>query len=141
MVGATSTEDETGNCFDEVNAREHNSNTWTWALIFALLVSWCFFAYVMWIFWRKFQQELDEHDSRLWYVENDTYYCWKQVEGHEEYIARLGSRIDTLRNRVRMSEEQLPRFNEKSTMDVEDQTREATGEESTLVCGHPKQMV
>ena len=117
MVGATSTEDETGICLDEVNAGKRNSDTWTWVLIFALLVTWCFFAYVMWMFWRKFQQELGEHDSRLWYVENDIYYCWKQVAGQEEYIAQQGSRIDTLRNQVRMSQEQVLRFNENSAMD------------------------
>ena len=106
-----------GICLDEVNAGERNSDTWTWVLIFALLLSWCFFAFVMWMFWRKFQQELGECDSRLWYVEDDIWYWRKKVARHEEYIATQGIRIDNLRSEVKTNHEQVLGFNENSAMD------------------------
>ena len=110
-------QDEAGICFNEVNAGEGNSNTWTWVLTFGLLVAWCSFACVMWMFWKKIQQKLDGHDAPFWQVENDIYYCWRQVAGEDEYIAQQASRIDTLHNQVMMYDGRLVETSENYAMD------------------------
>ena len=47
-------------------------------------------------------ERFQQHDERLQKVENDIYYCWRQVAGEDEYIAQQASRIDTPHNQVMM---------------------------------------
>ena len=101
VVGAIQTCDEM--CPIEVKADERNTDAWTWVWMFVLVFTWCLFACVLWKFWKRFQQ----HDERLQRVENDIYYCWRQVAGEDEYIAQQASRMDTLHNQVMMYDGRL----------------------------------
>ena len=65
VVGALSTDDGLEMCPNEIKADERVSDTWTWVLVFALLVTWCFFAYFAWMLWNKLQPKLDGHEARV----------------------------------------------------------------------------
>ena len=65
MVGALSTDDGLEMCPNEFKADERVSDTWTWVLVLALLVTWCFFAYFAWMLWNKLQPKLDGHETRV----------------------------------------------------------------------------
>ena len=68
---------------------------------------------MLWKVWKRFQQ----HDARLQQVENDIYYCWRQVAGEDEYIAQQSSRIDVLHNQVMMCDGRLVEMEENYSMD------------------------
>ena len=100
VVGAIQTNDEM--CPMD-NADERNTDAWTWVWMLVLVFTWCLFACVLWKFWERFQQ----HGERLQKVENDIYYCWRQVAGEDEYIAQQAYKIDTLHNQVMMYDGRL----------------------------------
>ena len=66
---------------------------------------------------KRFQQKLEERDARLQKVENDIYYCWRQIASEDEYIAQQASRIDALHNQVMMYDGRLVEMEENYSMD------------------------